>query len=85
VSTFVYHSYIVIINTIMFTAQPDFYGDWVIPNIIMTVIVAIVFIKILYDFTRLKDREQHFHQQLWCGDVVDSSDEEEANAKAKHG
>jgi len=43
------------------------------------------FIFILYKFTLFKDKDQRLHQQLWCGDVVDSSDEEEKNANAKFG
>ena len=42
-------------------------------------------IFILYKFTLFKDKDQRLHQQLWCGDVVDSSDEEEKNANAKFG
>ena len=36
---------------------------------------------IQYRFTLFKDRDMRLHQELWCGDIVDSIDEEEARAK----
>ena len=86
VHTFVYHAYTIITNTIMFTAQRKFYGDFLIPNIIATILVGGSFTLVLWNFTLFKDRDQRIHQELWCGDVVDSSDEEQANDDAeKHG
>ena len=82
--SFVYHLYNVIINTIMFGFQTDFYGKWTIPNIVGTLILAFACTKFLHSFLRFKDRENLLHQKLWCGDVVDSSDEEE-KARAKFG
>ena len=82
---FVYHSYAMITNTMMFSLQSQYYGEWILPNILITVVIGGTFIYILHKFTLFKDKDQHFHQQLWCGDVVDSSDEEEKNANAKLG
>lgn len=83
ISTFVYHAYTVITNTIMFSFQYEYYGQWLIPNIIMTVAIGGLFVMILWKFMNFKDRDATLHQQLWCGDVVDSSDEEEANKNAE--
>ena len=76
--TFVFHVYNIITNSIMFLCQSDFYGEWIIPNIILTVFIGGAFVFILYKHLKHKDREQTKHIQLWCGDIVDSSDEEEA-------
>ena len=34
-----------------------------------------------YRFTLFKDKDMRLHQELWCGDIVDSSDEEEARRR----
>lgn len=83
--TFVFHTFAMISNTLMFSLQSQHYGDWILPNILTTVIIGTICIYILHKFTLFKDKDQHLHQQLWCGDVVDSSDEEEKNANAKTG
>lgn len=83
--TFVFHSFAMISNTLMFSLQSQYYGEWILPNIISTVLIGGACIYLLHKFTLFKDKDQHLHQQLWCGDVVDSSDEEEKNANAKSG
>jgi hypothetical protein len=59
--TFVYHSYTIITNTLMFSLKSKFYGKWILPNIIFTILIGGTFILILYKFTLFKDKDQRLH------------------------
>ena len=81
--SFVYHTYEFLSNILLFGCQPSYYREWVIPNIITTGLIGGTVVYILYAFTKFHEHTQHVHQTLWCGDIVDSSDEEEAKRATK--
>ena len=55
--TFVYHSYTIITNTLMFSLQRKYYGAWILPNILFTILIGGTFIYVLYKFTLFKDKD----------------------------
>ena len=83
--TFIFYCYNTLHNTIMFIFMADYYGVYVFPIISSIVLFAAVSIYALYRFTLFKDKGFLRHEQLWCGDVVASSDEEEANKNCRNG
>ena len=59
--TFVYHIYTIFTNTLMFSLQFEYYGEWIVPNIVSTILIGGTFIMTLYYHLKHKDREQHKH------------------------
>ena len=56
--TGVFHFYNLFNNTILFVSRYDFYGGYIIPNIVLTIIIGVTFTLILYSFARFKDMDQ---------------------------
>lgn len=53
----------------------------VVGNLAFSGVYGLTVTFIQYRFTLFKDKDMRLHQELWCGDIVDSSDEEEARRR----
>lgn len=80
--TFVYQTYEFLSNALIFSCQPNFYGEYIVPLVCVTALIGLSVVLTLERFLHFLERVEYKHQTLWCGDVVDSSDEEEANKAA---
>lgn len=79
--TFIYHIYSLISNTLMFTLQPVVYSGYIVSNLMITALIGFMVTYTLYKFLLFKDKDMRLHQQLWCGNIMDSSDAEQEKEK----
>ena len=74
--TFIYHIFSLISNILIFTLHPRRYGSFILTNICITASIGFAVTYTLYKFLVFKDKDARLHQELWCGNIMDSSDAE---------
>ena len=76
--TFIYHIFSLISNTLIYAVQPQVSPSQVIAIILLTAVIGVIVTYPLYQFLKFKDKDMRLHQELWCGNIMDSSDAEQA-------
>ena len=54
-TTFVYQTYETLNNILLFSLQPTAFGEWVLPNIIFTILIGCSITYGLYSFTKFHE------------------------------
>ena len=79
--TFIYHIFLLISNILVFTLHPRIHESFMFTNICITAAIGFIVTYILYNFLLFKDKDARLHQELWCGNIMDSSDAEHEREK----